>query len=301
MNESSFSQELPLPGLSEDNPRDFLAALGLLRLVAYRWPDTRPKLSWAEAIGSPKLSLTSTLPNDWGGDLWALLLEWRASECNPFGHGKIELMAPEKFRDLLLHESNRSPVHARFYPALSAQIPHEKMGRRSEFIIESASKSVLNGINNVLGLKRGVPEVAADFEGTGTKYEVSNTSRWNPAEFQSAAYMAPDPEDMNLRDHLSLNIFALLGLTFYPAVDTAKGRRTSGISRDDGELHFSWPMWDTPLGPDDLGSILHNTSVHSKLLDVVALRGMGIFQVWRSRRFKQNGENLYFSKAQPFF
>ena len=301
MNNTTRLHELPLPGLREDSPRDFLAALGLLRLVAYQWPASFPKLSWSDEKGIARLSLNSALPDDWGKDLWALLLEWKASECNPFGHGKIEMITPEAFRQLLLSESKRSPVHARFYPALAAQIPQDKMGRRSEFIIEVASRSVLNGINSLLGLKLTVIDVAGDFAGTGQKHEVSNTSRWNPAEFQSAAYMAPDPENTNLRDHRSLNIFSLLGLTFYPAVDTSRGRRTTGMSRGDGDLRFSWPIWTNPLAPDELASLLHHPFVHSSLVDVAGLKGMGVFQVWRSRKFKQNGENLYFSKAQPSF
>lgn len=301
MNATTHLHELPLPGLREDNPRDFLAALGLLRLVVYRWPKSSAKLSWSDNMGVPMLSLSSTLPDDWGKNLWALLLEWKNSECNPFGHGKIEMILPETFRQLLVSESKRSPVHARFYPALSAQIPQDKMGRRSEFIIESAARSVLNGINSLLGLKLTVIDVAGDFAGAGLKYEVSNTSRWNPAEFQSAAYMAPDPEKTNLRDHRSLNIFALFGLTFYPAVDTSRGRRTTGMSREDGDLRFSWPTWTSPLAPDELASLLHHPLVHSGLSDVTRLKDMGVFQVWRSRKFKQNGENLYFSKAQPLF
>ena len=46
MNTSTRSHELPLPGLREDNPRDFLAALGLLRLVDLMWPSCQSKLVW---------------------------------------------------------------------------------------------------------------------------------------------------------------------------------------------------------------------------------------------------------------
>jgi len=295
------SFELQLPGIREDNPRDFLAALGLLRLVTFQWPSSAPLLSWSSSSGHPTLTLAVTLPDDWGKCLWALLLEWKASDCNPFGHGKIEMIPPEMFRDLLLNESNRSTIHARYYPALSAQIPRDKMGRRSEFIIESASRSVLNGIDRILGLTRGIPDIASDFAGCGPTYEVSNTSRWNPAEFQSAAYMASDPEKTNLRDHVSLNIFALLGLTFYPAVDTSQGRRTAGIARAEGVLRFSWPVWNPPLASDELSSLLHHPALHSQVVDASTLIGVGVFQVWRSRKFKQNGENLYFSAAQPSF
>lgn len=301
MSDSTQIHELELPGLREDNPRDFLAALGLLRLVSIRWPDSSPQLSWTEHTGVAKLSMATALPDDWGKCLWSQLLEWKASDCNPFGHGKIEMIAPEAFRELLMKESQRSVFHARFYPALAAQIPREKMGRRSEFIIESASRSVLNGINSLLGLTRRIPDVADDFAGIGSTYEVSNTSRWNPAEFQSAAYMGSDPEKTNVRDHVSLNIFALLGLTFYPVVDTTRGRRTLGMVREEGDLRFSWPVWNYPLSPDELGSLLHHPSVHCQLAEVTTLKGLGVFQVWRSRKFKQNGENLYFSMAQPTF
>jgi hypothetical protein len=299
MNNSKSLQELPLSGLREDNPRDFLAALGLLRLISHQYPESNPKLSWSVVTGAPQLNLANHLPDDWGEQAWALLVEWTASVCNPFGHGKIEMITPEAFRRLLRIESERSTFHAKFYAALAAQIPRDLMGRRSEFIIESASRSVLNGINKLLGLKRGVPDVAADFAGTGLKYEVSNTSRWNPAEFQSAAYMAPDPEKTNLRDQVALNVFGLLGLTFYPVVDTSQGRRTTGMSREGGGLRFSWPVWNDHLEPDELASLLHHPSVHSASIDDASLRGLGVHQVWRSRRFKQNGENLYFSKAQP--
>lgn len=301
MNEIARLHELPLPGLREDNPRDFLAALGLLRLFGHQWPDSLPALFWSEETGIPRLSLAIEPPQDWGIQLWELLLEWKRSQCNPFGHGKVESVGPEIFRSLLLVESDRSKLHARFYPSLASQIPHEKSGRRSEFIIESANRSVLKGIDDLLGDTRNVPDVAADFSGTSRVREVSNTSRWHPAEYQSAAYAATDPKENKHCDRLSLNIVALFGLTYFPAVDTARGRKTPGIRRVERVTEFSWPVWSSPLREEELTSLLHHPAIHTDVTVSADLKPMGVYQIWRSRKFCPDGKNDYFSTAQPAF
>jgi hypothetical protein len=301
MKDSKPLQELPLPGLREENPRDFLASLGLLRLVTYRWPELRPKLAWSAKTGCPQLTLNDRLPDDWGIILWDLLNEWKSSDCNPFGHEKIESLGPEKFRGVLLSECGKSSFHSRFYPSLAAQIPHEKSGRRSEFIIESANRSVLKGIDDLLGNTRNTPDIAADFSGTSRPREVTNTSRWHPAEFQSAAYVAADPKENKHCDRLTLNIFALLGLSFYPAVDSQRGRKTPGIRRINRVTEFSWPVWSLPVGEDELSSLLHHPAVHAENLEPSVLRAIGAYQMWRSRKFCPDGKNDYFSTARPAF
>lgn len=298
---TSHPYQLSLHGLREDNPRDFLATLGLLRLVTMQWFSSLPKLSWSALSGSPLLNLSVPLPQNWGHLLWELLLEWRKSECNPFGHEKIESIEPSAFRCILRDESKKSPFHARFYPAIAAQIPHEKSGRRSEFIIESANRSVLKGIDDLLGNQRNPVDIAADFSGSSNLREVTNTSRWHPAEFQSAAYTAADPKENKHRDRLALNIFALLGLTFYPAVDTSDGRKTLGIRRIERIAEFSWPIWSSPLEENELFSLLHHPALHEVNIDASALKAIGIQQVWRSRKFCPDGKNDYFSTAQPAF
>jgi hypothetical protein len=301
MNDTSRLHELPLPALREDNPRDFLAALGLLRLFGHQWPESSPALSWSEKTGTPLLLLATPPPQDWGHRLWELLLSLKHSECNPFGHGKIESLGPEIFRRILLTESKRSDFLAYFYPSLSAQIPHEKSGRRSEFIIESANRSVLKGVDDLLCSTRNVPDIVADFSGESRVREVSNTSRWHPAEYQSAAYTATDPKENKHCDRLSLNIVALIGLTFYPAVDTTRGRKTVGIRRIQRVTEFSWPVWSPPLRVEELTSLLHCPEIHSNTLNAIALKAIGVYQVWRSRKFCPDGKNDYFTTARPVF
>jgi hypothetical protein len=61
MSDTAIPHELALPGLREDNPRDFLAALGLVRIVDLLWPGSEPKLSWARDSGMPHLFLVDTV------------------------------------------------------------------------------------------------------------------------------------------------------------------------------------------------------------------------------------------------
>ena len=293
--------ELPLTGLREEIPRDFLAALGLHRLISHQWPESEPTLSWSEETGYPTIRVDVEMPANWGNQLLELLTQWAASASNPFRHGKIEGIPQEDFRALLQSESARSPFHTRFYPALASQISNENSGHRSEFIIESANRYVLKGIVDLLADHRRPLEVAADFAGTSPLREVSNTSRWHPAEFQSAAYTAADPKENKHCDRLSLNVFALLGLTFYPVVDIQGGRKTPGISRISRGTEFSWPVWSVPLALDELASLLHHPAIHLAEADPQGLKALGIYQIWRSRKFCPDGKNDYFSTASPVF
>jgi hypothetical protein len=303
MNTTLTSHEMQLSGLREDNPRDFLAALGLLRVVDLIWPETAASLSWDIVRGIPVLCLSHALPDSWGEQIWQQFLDWRDSPSKPFGHGKIEAINPEQFRKILLDESLIEPNLAWFYTSLSSQLSHEKTGKRSEFIIESASKSVLTGILGILDQsRRNRPDVKADLMGTSERQKVKNTSRWHPGEFQAAAYMAADPEDSVFVDYITLNIFALIGLSFYPVVDSVRGRRTPGMVPERGQkIRFSWPIWEHPIPASCLPSILHDSCIHGEENDASLLQARGITRVWRSRRFKANGDNQYFSKAEPMF
>lgn len=301
MSDTAIPHELALPGLREDNPRDFLAALGLLRILELLWPESWPELSWSRETGIPVITLGVDLPEDWGRKILDTFLEWKASEQNPFGFGKIESIGPDDFRSLLVAESGRSDFNVRYLASLSSQMIREGSGRRSEFIIESASRSVLNGISSLLENHREPIDIRADFEGHGRLREVSNTSRWHPAEFKSAAYTSADPKDVNHRDLASLNIFAVLGLSFYPVIDTQRGRRTVGIRRIEKRTEFTWPVWKTPLNSFSVASLLHHPAIHQRDISAEIVSAMGVHQVWRSRKFKANGDNDYFSLAQPSF
>lgn len=287
-----------MSGLRGDNPRDFLAALGVLRISTILWPQCGLCLSWT-SDGHPTLHVDCPLPITWPHEIWQNLKNMAASPLSPFRHGKIEALSLETVRKLLHSPEEMQEFQSLFYPALCGQIHYEKGGKRSHLIIEVANRSVLNGTRDLLDDPRFAPDLGADLTGASGLTEVSNTPRWHPSEAQSAAYCAADPKDSKLMDRRSLNVLALVGLTFYPVVDGAKQRETLGTSRQWGEDRvFSWPIFEQRLDCDTLSSLLHDMTLHNKEPNAVELRKRGIRMAWRSRRYNLN-QNDYFSPAEP--
>ena len=289
-----------LTGLREDNPRDFLAALGILRLMNMLWLEHQPKLSWNNG-GHPMIHVESALPESWALSLWNHVKELDAADNSPFRHDKIEGISSGTFRTLLTDEHEPQLFQRHFYPSLAGQITHEKGGRRSHLIIESANRSVLNGTRDLLRNERYHPDVVAEITGCSSLSEVKNTPRWHPGEAQSAAYCAADPKDNKHFDRLSLNVFAVLGLTFYPVVDGLANRETLGTMKVKGQDRcFSWPIHEFQASCDVLMTILHDIEVHSQDPSPSILKSRGIRSLWRSRRYNLN-QNDYFSPGEAIF
>jgi hypothetical protein len=292
-----MTHTLDLPGLREDILRDHLAALGLLEWITFLFPVFHPKLAWSADSGHPFLHTSQPLPEDWHTKLLDGLQTWRTIQPNPLGHGKIEAIAPQTLRDLL--NQTTDPRVIRFYCGITSQLLNEGSGRRSELIIESANRSVLKGVDDLLADRRKPLNFAADLNGTGPRREVNNTSRWHPSEYQPAAHAATDPKENKHQDWVCLNILALFGVSFHPVLDTAKGRSTVGYRRINRINEFSWPTWQHPLTIDEVRALVSHPSIHEVLPDMVKLSSLGIHRIWRSRKFSPDGKNDYFSAAMP--
>jgi hypothetical protein len=152
-------------------------------------------------------------------------------------------------------------------------------------------------VNDLLADSRKPLDFEAALAGTGLKREVSNTSRWHPAEYQPAAHVATDPQFNKHQDWVELNILALFGTSFYPVMDTSTGRLTAGMRRMNQKLEFSWPVWSEPLNTDEVRALVTHPALHSETANSATLAQMGIRCLWRSRKFKPDGNNDYFSTA----
>ncbi len=292
-----MSHTLDLPGLREDILRDHLAALGLLDWITDLFPSHQPKLSWSISTGHALLHTTLPLPIEWPKMLREGLQAWRALETNPMGHGKIEAITPAEIRRILTSQSDSRLIY--FYAGIISQLAVEGSGRRSELIIESANRSVLKGVDDLLADSRKPLDLEADLAGQGTKREVNNTSRWHPFEYQPAAHAARDPKENKHQDWLSLNVLALFGVSFYPVIDTARGRTTTGFRRINRINEFSWPTWHHPLAKDEIRALVTHPACHCEPSDSASLFFLGIHRIWRSRKFSPDGKNDYFSTANP--
>ena len=294
-----MTHTLELPGLREDNPRDFLAALGLLRLFSERWPTIEANLSWNPQSGTPAITSVQPFENDFPQQLWDLLRELKSRDLSPLEPVPVEAVSAVDFRKKIHHATNNeAKLEVMLLTAIASQIVMEKASRRSDFIIESGQRRVMKGVCDMLADPDFGPSLMAEISGHADPVKVSNSSRWNPAEFRSAAYTTTDPAKTDFLDHPGLNVIALVGLTFYPVIDSSKNKSTPGFARIERENQFSWPVWNEPLTPEETTSLLHHPEVHRGETNHQILQKIGIHRIWRTRKFG-DANNKYFSTATP--
>lgn len=297
-----MNHTLELPGLREDNPRDFLAALGLLRLIDLLWPNSQAKLSWNEENGFPAIHTPIALAEDWGNQLLSQLKNLTEHDESPCFHGDViktetrQLRgAVEKARQFTqsLHPFALLPQW--LYACYAGQLPDENDGKAEPTAFSFANGQ--GGKNLLRDVKELIQSIdAINFEKSllGVVDPIAAKSmRWNPKEYRPAAYRAHNPgtklKGDETLDFPAFNILAFFGLTFYPSVPTAKNSKTLGFSGKRGPEAFYWPIWETPLEADSLLTLL--------CLPVETFcREMGVSHVWSSRRFSAD-KSLYFAPA----
>jgi hypothetical protein len=314
---SLLSQESPFicTGIQEDNPRDFLAALGFLRLLAGFYPESEVAMAWL-SDGHPSFSATEALPDDFLERLISGLKDLNARQPHPFVHNKVIKVALPVYWGAV-RRSLECDRHAGIPPALFAaygsQIHDAEKGEVSpsyfSFSNGQGGKELLRDISELIEWELSAPQLLADLKGEATATKDAKSFRWSPVEYRSAAYRAADPGS-NVKgdvvlDHPSLNMLAFFGLTFYPVVDRAAREFTCGFSRrkrDRGQAdYFTWPVWDTPLSVDTLSSLLLHPALHSEACDPFFLRSLGCQRVLSSQRFRDDKGNLYFFPSSPMF
>lgn len=302
MNDAVPFHELPLPGLREDNPRDFLAALGLLRLVDMVWPESGAALSWSRDSSAPVLSAENPLPAKWCETLVEAVKNLEAHPEKPLTHGDIIKTEYANYRAAVkgaLHfaetDQRLCSLPLMLYACYSSQLEEE--GER----IEPSGFSFGNGqsgkklLLDVMQLIQSLdPEIFLKTLRGGATPVAAKSLRWNPSEFRPAAYRSHDPGSKlkgdEGKDHPALNILAFFGLTFFPAVPTKRGGRTCGMHDDKRERYFQWPIWITPLLPEEV-----STLVCAQSAGMIA--PCGVERVWRARRFSSD-KSLYFAAAE---
>jgi hypothetical protein len=313
---SLLSHESPFisTGIKEENPRDFLAALGFLRLLDEFYPDNKVAMAWL-ADGHPSFSAAEALPDDFLERLVSGIKELNARQPHPFVHNKVIKVPLPVYRSAVRRslECDRHPgISTALYAAYGSQIHDAEKGEVSpsnfSFSNGQGGKELLRDISELIESELSAPQLLADLKGEATATKDAKSFRWSPVEYRSAAYRAADPGrsikgDVVL-DHPSLNILAFFGLTFYPVVDRSARELTCGFTRRKGGRgiadYFTWPVWAAPLTVDTLSSLLLHPALHSEACDAFMLRSLGCQRVWMSRRFSAD-KSLYFSPAAPVF
>lgn len=296
-----IDQILHLPALREDNPRDFLAALGLLRLVSFQWPDRQVYLSWPEDITGPALHISPALPETWSAELAASLKKITPAPPGPLMHGEIVKTTADSFRAAArtassFPENSEHPLALLaplLYAAYSSQNTHPEDGLHISALSFGNGQSGKKLLLDVAQLVAALDPDSISSALLGTAKPVSAKSlRWNPNEFRAAAYRPHDPgkgiKGDDNPDFPAMNVLAFFGLTFFPCIPRISSGSTAGILRRPDGVFFEWPIWKTPLSTDAVASLLTFPA------DVA--RPPGITRRWSSRRFSSD-KSLYFAPA----
>jgi len=305
-----MSEKLELKTLRENNPRDFLASLGILRLLDLIWPELEPRLSWEGA--TPVISTNVILPQDWSAQVTDALQKLNLDPLSPLRHGdgKIIKVESETYRRALkmacaFRESSNSRLKnlpALLYASYSSQLTEEKtnfiLPTKFSFSNGQSGKCLLLDIFQLIAFLKP-DEVANSLAGKQNSVDAKSL-RWHPAEYRAAAYRSHDPggniKGDYLADYPAFNILAFIGLTFYPSVPWGKTGATLGFSRPSKAWIFRWPVWSAPVSTELVPLLLHCPDLMAH--DGSSRSARGITRAWQSERFNAD-KSLYFSPSSP--
>ena len=108
--------------------------------------------------------------------------------------------------------------------------------------------------------------------------------RWSPGDARHYARRWNDPGSEGSWTSWGANYLAFESLPMFSTQPIGKHLKTTGFRRPKGKVEFTWPMWETPLGMDELRSVLTWRILHDETVDPEKTRAVGIAQVFRSAR-----------------
>jgi CRISPR-associated endonuclease/helicase Cas3 len=108
--------------------------------------------------------------------------------------------------------------------------------------------------------------------------------RWDPAEDRRYALLDRDPTASGNKPHTvwMANLLAYRSLALFASAPTPVGLRTTGWSM----AALTWPLWETPLPPDTIRSLLQLDELTAKQPNRAVLRTRGVAAAYRAQRIK---------------
>lgn len=225
-----------------------------------------------DAVPKPELALGANIDCDAGGfrDLVQPLL----ASADGVGREATDMLAAFT-SDACLHDSLNKRKEGKLAPTPFA------------FITGGGHQDFLGTVRQLLALVE--PDRIGSTLFDPWRYSDDGLSmRWDPAEDRRYALMDRDPtaSDNKPRTVWMANLLAYRSLALFTAAPHRYRLATTGWSRQNGDEVFSWPLWDNPVGPDTVRSLLLSPEVHQQAPDRAALRAMGVQAIFRSRRIR---------------
>ena len=313
MNPTSSASCLELVGLDGSNPLAFLAALGTLRLLDRGEP--WPRLSWHAAHGAWTAQLWTEAkvePVELAEALAARLQ--KTTNCPALARWDDLSVAPEEYRDFALAAAQAASPEDRlwadFAAAFGCEATPDTMGSRTT--IQDTALRTMSGaghqhflltMRHVLGMVTAEQVHQALF--APWTYEdplEKSTLRWDPEDDVRYALRwrnpSGDPERKRRGSVLGANALAIHGLPLLPTAPIGTRLRTTGFSRLDRHVTWSWPIWEPQVSLPVVRTLLALAELQVPSPPRADLMRRGIAEIYRSQRIT-TGKYRNFTPAEP--
>jgi hypothetical protein len=216
--------------------------------------------------------------------------------------GKHIDCTPDEYRENALGLTQSASQEHRqstdFLAAFGSDAVAEKNGRISGtpfcFITGSGHQYFLDTVRQLIG------EVSTEhvYRALFSQWEYRDeklSMRWDPVEDRRYALMDRDPtaSDNKSRTVWMANLLAYRSLVLFPCAATARGLEVTGWTQTESDLVFTWPIWERPLCPEVIRSLLQMQELCDTELDRSQLRARGVVAAFRSRRIQVGNPPLH--------
>ncbi len=299
--------ELVLTGINGSNPLGFLAALGTTLTMREMYPGIR--LSWRIGGGfwQPVVHGCTT---DREAFIQTLFSALKGASLEPFEAERKLPFAVDFLVTKLKDAQTRGTFQDRRFADFLAAFGTEVYGDKEAF--NDTSLRLVRGGDSVgqgllayaVTIRRSVDAAAL----RRTLFEIWSYQddgpllRWDPVDDQRYALVWNSPEDKQkkqIKSMLGANALALESLVLFPVIPTSKTVVTTGFHRSGRHEFFTWPIWQCPVSPDLVRSLLSIPELHADRPNRTELAARGIAEIYRCERIAPNKYYKNFTPGLP--
>ena len=300
---------LLLSGLDGSNLLGFLAALGTLNTVSLAEPDTDWRMQWLLHEGAWAPALLGNRPASADALVDLLCPALRRESAPEFAFSKNLKVKPENFRGQAMVAQSQARLQDRrwadFIAAFGCE-SHETKDRKSIHIQDTALRTLSGaGHQDFLGTMKELVEATDQNHLRNSLFEKWNYTdvkfglRWDPEEDRRYALRWNNPSDgRGVKTVRGANRLAVEALSMLPTAPGERELQTTGFSKRDRAMLFTWPIWQVTASADVVRSLLALPELQKPEPNSVHLHAMGIVEVRRSERIRV-GKYRNFTHALP--
>ena len=300
---------LVLNGLDGGNPLGFLAAVGTLNTVSMADSDPAWRMKWVAQDGSwfPALFANRVVS---GEELVELLASALQCEATPEFDFDLNLnVDSEKFRKIARDAQGCASSRDRRYADFVTAFGCEAVVTRDGKSIQDTALRTMSGAGHqhFLGTMKQLHAEATSGhlrKALFDTWDYSDTKlglRWDPEEDRRYALRWGNPSDTSknpIKTMWGANRLAVESLPLLPAVPNGRQLETTGFTRRDRAVLFTWPVWECAASLEVVRPLLALAELQESEPDRTKLRAMGVAEVYRSQRITV-GNYRNFTHAYP--